>query len=143
MRTQALGHEGGSQQRGTELVVPEEDARGLAAYLELFAQIFREASLADVEAWTSELEGLVNVRPLWELFLPADVPFRAPGDARAQLWCAQYFRLTILGFRGVTDGGQHWSSVGGLESRAPQVDATSCNVIKSALLIAARCRHLK
>ena len=68
MRTQALGHEGGSQQRGTELVVPEEDARGLAAYLELFAQIFREASLADVEAWTSELEGLVNVRPLWELF---------------------------------------------------------------------------
>ena len=65
---QALGHEGGSQQRGTDLIVPEEDARGLAAYLELFAQIFREASLADIEAWTSELEGLVNVRPLWEIF---------------------------------------------------------------------------
>lgn len=56
------------QQRPPELVVPDEDARGLAAYLRLFARILSEASLADVEAWRLELEGVTNVRPLWEIF---------------------------------------------------------------------------
>ena len=65
---QAVHPDAGTNTSSAELIVPEEDALGLAAYLNLFARIFVEGSLADVDQWTAELEALVNVRPLWEIF---------------------------------------------------------------------------
>lgn len=48
--------------------MPDADARGLAAYLAVFARVFANAAASDVERWTAELEALVGVRPLWHLF---------------------------------------------------------------------------
>jgi hypothetical protein len=69
LHPQALGFEAGtSQQRSTELILPDKDASGLAAYLQLFTRVFSNASLSDTEAWVAELEGSIQVQHLWDLF---------------------------------------------------------------------------
>ena len=69
MLLQTLGYEGGSsQQRSTELILPDKDASGLAAYLYLFTCVFSNAPLNETETWLAELESSVQVQHLWELF---------------------------------------------------------------------------
>ncbi|KAI9686475.1 MAG: hypothetical protein M1812_008596, partial [Candelaria pacifica] len=55
-------------QRSTELIVPEQDAEGLAAYLHLFTRIFSTAPIAAVITWTAQLETATKAQPLWGVF---------------------------------------------------------------------------
>jgi len=69
LHPQAVGFEGGSSQpRSTELILPDKDASGLAAYLQLFTCVFSNASVSDMESRVAELEASVQVHPLWDVF---------------------------------------------------------------------------
>lgn len=64
-----VGHDAPqAQQRGSELIVPQQDAEGLAAYLSLFTQIFSIAPVSSIATWTAQLESSTKAQPLWAVF---------------------------------------------------------------------------
>ena len=57
------------QSKPAELVVSTRDATGLRAYLRILTIILKTASASDFDLFVSDLEQLVQIKPLWSLFL--------------------------------------------------------------------------